>query len=246
MPENNTKSLGPNRPAERDRRTDPRYKFTAPSVVTAKDSGKKISGGVGDLGERGCFVNTDDPFPLGTTVTVHITKDSVSFEVEARVVFSSVGRGMGLFFGVIAPGQMEILDEWLSTFVENSWFASTRRQSQRLLVRIAVHVIGKSKSGKMFDEATHTQAVSAHGALVTLSVSVKKRQRLILANERTKESLECIAAYIGPAQENVFNVGLAFILPNPSFWSVTFPPEDWTVRHPDAKSPKSQPAVRRK
>jgi hypothetical protein len=232
--------------AAKDRRVDPRYKFAAVSVVTAKDSGKQIKSTVGDLGERGCFVITDDPFALGTTVTVCLTKDSESFEAEARVVFASAGKGMGLFFTTIDPAQMEILDEWLSSFLENSWFASTRRQSQRLLVRIPIHVIGKGKSGKMFDEATHTQAVSAHGTLVLLSVPVKRRQRLILSNERTKASLECIVAYIGPVQDGLIQVGLAFVLPNPGFWNVNFPPEDWSIRHPDAKAPQSQPSVRRK
>jgi len=246
MPENSKKLPASNIPVESDRRTEPRYKFTAPSVVTAKDSGKQIKSDVGDMGERGCFVNTEHPFPLGTIVSVRVTKDSQSFEAEARVVSSSAGKGMGLFFSSIDPPQLEVLDEWLSSFLENSWFAATRRKSQRLLMRVPIHVLGKNKSGKMFDEATHTQAVSAHGALVGLSVTVKRRQRLILANEQTKASLECVVAYIGQAQDNVIPVGLAFILPNPGFWNVTFPPEDWTIRHPDAKSPKSQPAASKK
>jgi len=29
-----------------------------------------------------------------------------------------------------------------------------------------------------------------------------------------------------------------FLLPNPTFWHVAFPPKDWTPRHPDAKSPQ--------
>jgi PilZ domain len=233
-------------PSAKDRRTDPRYKFAAASVVTAKDSGKQIKSTVGDLGERGCFITTEDSFALGTIVTVCLTKDSQSFEAEARVVFSSAGKGIGLFFTAIDPAQMEILDEWLSTFLENSWFASTRRQSQRLMMRIPIHVIGKGKSGKMFDEATHTQSVSAHGALILLSVPVKKRQRLILSNEQTKASVECIVAYIGQVQDELVHVGLAFVLPNPGFWGVTFPPDDWSIRHPDAKSPNSQTTVRRK
>jgi hypothetical protein len=31
-------------------------------------------------------------------------------------------------------------------------------------------------------------------------------------------------------------VGVEFMLPNPIFWHVAFPPKDWTPRHPDAKS----------
>ena len=116
-----------------------------------------------------------------------------------------------------------------------SWLASTRRQSQRMLVKLPVRVTGKNSLGLAFDKKTHTQAVSAHGGLILLSASVSKGQRLTLSNDRTKESLECVVAYIGEVPGNSVQVGIAFILPNPKFWNVTFPPEDWSVRHPDAK-----------
>jgi hypothetical protein len=31
-------------------------------------------------------------------------------------------------------------------------------------------------------------------------------------------------------------VGLEFSSPHPTFWRVAFPPEDWTPRHPEARS----------
>jgi hypothetical protein len=230
-------------PVAKDRRTDPRYKFSAASVVVEKISGAQVESSVNDLGSRGCFLNTGNPFPLGTIVAVRIMKEGKSFEAEARVVFSSEGKGMGLFFTTVDPAQHEILQEWLASSLETSWLASTRRQSQRILVRLPVHVAGKNSFGTTFDEETYTQAVSAHGALVLLSASVKKGQRLTLSNERTNASLECIVAHIGSVQENRVQVGMSFILPNPGFWNVTFPPEGWSIRHPDAKSAKSKSSV---
>jgi len=38
-------------------------------------------------------------------------------------------------------------------------------------------------------------------------------------------------------------VGVEFLLPNPTFWHVAFPPRDWTPRHPDAKS-RTKPTSR--
>jgi hypothetical protein len=37
-----------------------------------------------------------------------------------------------------------------------------------------------------------------------------------------------------PGERN--QVGVEFMLANPTFWRVAFPPKDWTSRHPDAKS----------
>jgi hypothetical protein len=33
----------------------------------------------------------------------------------------------------------------------------------------------------------------------------------------------------------VYYVGVEFPQPNPEFWGVSFPPEDWSPSHPDAK-----------
>ena len=219
-----------------DRRADPRYKFAAAARVVDKKSGAKVESRVSDLSREGCFVDAPQPFPLGTIVTLRITKDVKSFEAGARVVFSSVGKGMGLFFMTIDPAQRVILDEWLSSTLETSWLASTRRRSQRILIKFPVRVQGKNRQGVAFDEETYTQAASAHGALILLSATVKKGQRLTLFNKQTKGSMECIVAHLGDVQDNLTQVGVEFVLPNPAFWNATFPPEDWSVRHVDAKS----------
>jgi len=238
MPDKTEESPQVAGPVAKDRRTDPRFKFTAVSLVVDKESGSQVESRVTDLGPRGCFVNTGDPFPLGAIVAVRITKERKSFDAEARVVFSSAGKGMGLFFSSIDTTQRAILDEWVASCLETSWLASTRRQSQRILVRLPVHILGKNAFGTSFEEETYTQAVSAHGALVLLAASVNKRQRLTMSNERTRAISECVVAHIGEAEGNRVQVGIAFTLPNPGFWNVKFPPEDWSIRHPDAKSAK--------
>jgi hypothetical protein len=53
---------------------------------------------------------------------------------------------------------------------------------------------------------------------------------------QTKASLECVVAHINKFQDVEIQVGVEFMLPNPTFWHVAFPPKDWTPRHPDAKS----------
>jgi hypothetical protein len=219
-----------------DRRTHPRYEFTAAVEVVAGESGPRIAARVRDLGQQGCYVDTDSPLPLETVAEVRITKGAQSFRAEAMVVYSQASKGMGLFFKAIKPDQRGILETWLADSRETSWLASNRRRSQRVLMKIPVRVSGQTALGSLFDEETHTLAVSAHGALLSVSKQVNKGQRLALANVPTKAALECVVAHISKRQGDRVEVGVEFMLPHPTFWHVAFPPKDWSPRHPDAKS----------
>src|SRR5260370_58892 len=134
------------------------------------------------------------------------------------------------------PEPLGTLEPWLSESREPSWLAANRRRSQRVLMTIPVRVSGQSGPGLPFEEDTHTRAISAHGALLLVSTQVYRGQRLTLSNVQTKAALECVVAHIDRRQSNQPQVGVEFVLPNPMFWHVAFPPKDWTPRHPDAKS----------
>jgi PilZ domain-containing protein len=221
-------------PAGAERRTHPRYEFTAVVEVVAVTSGMRIETRIRDLSQQGCYVDTDSPFPLQTVAHVRITKKAQSFEAQARVVYSQISRGMGLVFTAIEPEQLVTLETWVAQSRETSWLASNRRRSQRVLMKIPVRVSGQNALGSSFEEETQTLAVSAHGALILFSTRVNKGQRLTLSNVQTKAALECVVAHI--RQGHDFQVGVEFMLPTPTFWHVAFPPRDWTPRHPDAKS----------
>src|SRR5216683_1728092 len=90
-------------PAGADRRTHPRYEFTAAVEVVAPESGARIETRVRDLSQQGAYVDTNNPLPLGTVTDVRITKGAQLFEARARVVYSRVGKGMGLVFTAIEP-----------------------------------------------------------------------------------------------------------------------------------------------
>ena len=45
-----------------------------------------------------------------------------------------------------------------------------------------------------------------------------------------------IVAFVEGLEDEKFDVGVDFSQPNPKFWSVSFPPDDWTPSHPDAKT----------
>jgi hypothetical protein len=232
------KPAGPSiTPAGADRRTHPRYEFTAAAEIVAAQTGARIAMRVRDLSQQGCYVDTSDALPLGTVTDVRITKGTQRFEARARVVYSRPDKGMGLMFTVAEPDRLVILDSWLAESRETSWLAANRRRSQRVLVTVPVRVSGQSGAGPRFEEETHTRAISAHGALILLLAQVHRGQRLTLSNVQTKAVLECVVAHIDKRQTNQPQVGVEFALPNPTFWHVAFPPKDWSPRHPHAKSP---------
>ncbi len=190
---------------------------------------------VRDLSQQGCYVDTNDALPLGTITDVRITKGAQLFEARARVVYSRATKGMGLVFTTIEPERLRTLETWLTDSRETSWLAANRRRSQRVLMTIPVRVSGQNVLGSPIEEETQTLAISAHGALILVSTQVNRGQRLTLSNVQTKAALECVVAHIDRHKSDHPRVGVEFILPNPVFWHVAFPPKDWTPRHPDAK-----------
>src|SRR6266581_2290517 len=200
-------------PAEADRRTHPRYAFTAVAEVVAAASGARSKTRVRDLSQQGCYLDTDSPLPLGIDADVRITKGAQSLEVQARVVYNQPGKGMGLMFTAVEPEHRGILDSWIAESRETSWLAANRRRSQRVLMKIPVRVSVQAGGASLSEEVTHT-----------------------LSNIQTKGALECVVVHLDRFPGEQMKVGVEFLLPNPTFWHVAFPPKDWTPRHPDAKS----------
>jgi hypothetical protein len=219
-----------------DRRTHPRYAFTAAVEVVAHEPGVRIKTRVRDLSQQGCYVDTDSPFALGTATDVRITKGLESFEARARVVFNQPGKGMGVMFTDVETGQLGTLNTWIAESREVLWLAANRRRSQRVLMKIPVRVSGQAGVASFSEEDTHTLAISAHGALLVVAAPVYRGQQFTLSNVQTNAALECVVVHIDRVPGEQSQVGVEFMLPNPTFWRVAFPPKDWTPRHPDAKS----------
>lgn len=104
-------------------------------------------------------------------------------------------------------------------------------------MQIRVHVQGRDLSGRSFNERTETLAVGAHGALVLLQTRVTSGAEVLLKHDRTGEEQECRVRYLGGVCEGKVEIGLEFSSPRPEFWRVHFPPEEWTVKSPEARKP---------
>lgn len=113
---------------------------------------------------------------------------------------------------------------------------STRiRRSQRLLLVIRVSVSGKNPTGANFTEDAFTQVVNAHGALVVMKHLVSLGDQLLLRNIKTGEEIGCKVVDVGDRIDHKTAVGVEFNQPSPRFWRVTFPPDDWSSKDPEAK-----------
>jgi hypothetical protein len=119
---------------------------------------------------------------------------------------------------------------------QNPSNVGVRRRSQRVLMRVGVHVSGTDSEGTSFREATDTLAINAHGALILLNARITSGSVLKLKHNHTGEEQECHVVFLGPVRGEKAEIGLEFTAPRPQFWRVTFPPEDWTPKSPEART----------
>jgi hypothetical protein len=111
-----------------------------------------------------------------------------------------------------------------------------RRRSQRVLMQVAVRVRGTDAQGRTFEEEASTLAINAHGALVLLQARLTSGSSVLMQHKQTLEEQECHVVFLGPVRAGQAEIGLEFSEPRPTFWRVTFPPEDWSPKHPEART----------
>jgi hypothetical protein len=117
--ERETKFESAKSPRDECRRFD-RFPFSAMVVATDLGSGTQLSGKTLDMGMGGCYVESLDPFPIGTALKILLTKEETEFEALASVVSSKVGMGMGVEFISAAPVQFRIFRGWLDELMGKS------------------------------------------------------------------------------------------------------------------------------
>ena len=95
---------------------------------------------------------------------------------------------------------------------------------------------GSDAQGLSFEEEAHTLAINAHGALVQLQARLTSGSTVLLQHKHTKEEQECHVVFLGPVRSDKAEIGLEFTKACPTFWRVAFPPEDWSPKHPEART----------
>src|SRR5258707_365263 len=100
-----------------------------------------------------------------------------------------------------------------------------RRRSRRWALDIPVYVYGHGQEKEPFHEEAHTLHVNANGALLLLSVPVRKGQKLLLTNTLTQKEQDCRVVFLGTRRTRTVEAGVAFPLSNPGFWNLSAKPE---------------------
>jgi hypothetical protein len=140
---------------EAERRGNERHMFTASADIREIHSGAHFSSRTTDLGPGGCFVDTTNPFPVGSKIQLNLHKGKSSFETVGTVVYSQNGLGMGVAFDELDDSQRLALANWLTevtgerVVVHDSVQAPKRaadfqrRAESAALVRLVRLMIGK-------------------------------------------------------------------------------------------------------
>jgi PilZ domain len=108
-----------------------------------------------------------------------------------------------------------------------------RRRSQRVLLRMPILVIARGSDQQHVSENAFTTNVSAHGALLLMSMRVALNQKVLIRNTETLEEQFVRVVHLTPAAEGKSEVGVEFLKPAPKFWRISFPPDDWTPKDPE-------------
>jgi hypothetical protein len=124
-------------PSENERRRTQRQPFIATTEIIDVRTGGHIWVRTADLSMSGCYIDTLNPFPLGTILRLQIQKENATSGFCAKVISCHPGSGMGLVFEGITPTQRATLVKWLgkqsdieSDFVVSPPTEVTKKQSE--------------------------------------------------------------------------------------------------------------------
>ena len=113
-----------------------------------------------------------------------------------------------------------------------------KRRSSRVAIDMPVVLFGQQVNGKVFTVDTRTTVVNAHGALLTVELGAEIKPSLLLINRTTKAEVQCRVVFQKEMEKGKVELGVEFLEPQPRFWGIAFPPEDWN--NADRKKPESQ------
>lgn len=101
-------------PLAQERRTSPRFSFTAAAEIFEIGSQGRVTGRSSDLSPSGCYIDTMSPYAAGAAVRVRLKHGLHEFEAIAAVRYSLLSMGMGLEFTEISPENQAVLHQWLA------------------------------------------------------------------------------------------------------------------------------------
>jgi hypothetical protein len=104
-----------------------------------------------------------------------------------------------------------------------------RRRSERVVLQMRITVFAEDLERKRQQEEALTQVVNAHGGLMKMKMELHVGQSMLLVNPKNKVEQNCRVVRVDDRADGEYSVAFEFDAPNPKFWPVVFPPEDWNA-----------------
>ena len=95
------------------------------------------------------------------------------------------------------------------------------------MLRMRLTVTAEDTERKRQQVEALTQVVNAHGGLMKMKMELHVGQPMLLVNPQNSVEQNCRVVRVDDTAEDDFAVAFEFDKPNPKFWPVVFPPEDW-------------------
>ena len=97
------------------------------------------------------------------------------------------------------------------------------------MLRMRISVIAEDAARKRQQYEAMSQVVNAHGGLMKMQTELFVGQPMLLVNPQNKIEQSCRVVRVEDTAEGDFAIAFEFDAPNPKFWPVVFPPEDWVA-----------------
>jgi hypothetical protein len=104
-----------------------------------------------------------------------------------------------------------------------------RRRSERVVLRVPVHLSALMPGGKRISIEVHTLVVNAHGGLLDVGLEMARGQQIRLSNSKTDIVATGKVLRVEGSEDGRFSMAFEFESPAPHFWPVSFPPRDWSL-----------------
>jgi PilZ domain len=104
-----------------------------------------------------------------------------------------------------------------------------RRRSERVILRMTVHVVAEDEDRKQIQEKAETQVVNAHGGLLRMRQHLHVGQSFLLSNPQNGSEMSCRVVRTEEDGLDFYRVAFEFDRPAPKFWPIVFPPADWAA-----------------
>jgi hypothetical protein len=98
---------------ESERRKWPRYPFIAAAEIRESQSGSLLRARTSDISANGCYIDTINPLPQGSVVSIQINHEGESFSAKGVVAHLQPNMGMGITFIALESGCAAVLEAWL-------------------------------------------------------------------------------------------------------------------------------------